>query len=119
MPKHTVLPLHTLFQLKGNIWEIAHQVGYQDEQYFYRRFKQVTGISPGEYARLHHTSLYVTDWRGNRCIVPVNSKRIIYDDASTLGDLLALGISPIGANIRHYEITEQLEETWKLGFHWI
>lgn len=105
-----------LRQPEGKVWEIGLQVGYRDEQYFYRRFKQVTGIAPGEYARLNRIALQVTDWRGNRCNVPLASRRIIYDDASTLGDLLVLGISPVGANIRCYPVTEQLQETKEIGF---
>ncbi|MEJ8306850.1 helix-turn-helix domain-containing protein [Saccharibacillus sacchari] len=105
-----------LLQSEGKVWEVAHQVGYPDEQYFNRRFKQQTGNAPGEYARLHNAVFHVNDWQGNRCKVPVASKRIIYDDASTLGDLLVLGVAPIGANLRHYAITQQLQETKEIGF---
>ncbi len=31
------------------LWEIAEMVGYQDQHYFSRKFRQVTGISPSQY----------------------------------------------------------------------
>ncbi|MDY7992611.1 helix-turn-helix transcriptional regulator [Paenibacillus polymyxa] len=55
-------PLHYLTELRLNhakrllldckrpLREIARQVGFSDEYYFNRRFRQLTGISPGKYA---------------------------------------------------------------------
>lgn len=37
-----------------SIGEIAESVGYNDMKYFYKRFRQSTGISPKEYRRLYH-----------------------------------------------------------------
>lgn len=31
------------------IYEIAANVGYNDPKYFYRVFKEVTGLSPGDF----------------------------------------------------------------------
>ncbi len=100
------------------IWEVAHQVGYVDEQYFSRRFKQVVGVFPTAYARMHSQNLQVTDWRGVPQVIPTKPKRIIYDDASTLGDLLVLGIAPVGANLRNLSCTlsTELKFVEEIGF---
>lgn len=37
-----------------SIGEIAESIGYNDMKYFYKRFRQSTGISPKEYRRLYH-----------------------------------------------------------------
>ncbi|MBH5318839.1 ABC transporter substrate-binding protein [Paenibacillus sp. GSMTC-2017] len=55
--------------------DVATKVGYNDEFYFNRRFKQIEGISPGQF-------------RSNR-IHPVNICAM-----SCLGHLLALGVRP-------------------------
>ncbi|BBI33399.1 hypothetical protein KCTCHS21_27980 [Cohnella abietis] len=101
------------------IWEVAQKVGYDDEQYFNRRFKQLMGMSPGQYTRIQNHQQQVKDWRGITQLVPSSAKRIVYDDASTLGDLLALGIAPIGASLRFYNyepVIHQLERTQDIGF---
>jgi len=58
---------------------IAEQVGFRDEYYFSRRFKQEVGVSPSVYARM--------------TVVP--SLRICA--VHSLGDLLALGIRPVAS----------------------
>ncbi|MFF2911777.1 helix-turn-helix domain-containing protein [Paenibacillus sp. NPDC057934] len=75
--------------------EIARQVGYADEYYFNRRFRQRTGIAPGQYAHSHRPTRRVTDWTGHEVEIPDKPRRIIYH-GETIGDLLALGIKPIG-----------------------
>ncbi|OXS56556.1 hypothetical protein B1A99_19700 [Cohnella sp. CIP 111063] len=63
----------------ARINDIAARVGFRDEYYFSRRFKQTTGMSPTRFA---HS-------RGR-------SPRIF--SIQYLGELLALGIRPIGTN---------------------
>ncbi|WP_341277947.1 helix-turn-helix domain-containing protein [Paenibacillus sp. FSL H8-0537] len=63
----------------GRLQEIADTVGYRDEFYFNRRFKQTVGISPGQFIRNHKKQ------QVNICAM------------SCLGHLLALGIRPIAA----------------------
>ncbi|TNJ64452.1 helix-turn-helix domain-containing protein [Paenibacillus hemerocallicola] len=58
--------------------DVALAIGYKDEFYFSRRFKQLVGLSPSEYARERRSNL-----------------RIFASEC--LGHLLALGIKPVGA----------------------
>ncbi|WP_409340865.1 ABC transporter substrate-binding protein [Paenibacillus sp. MBLB4367] len=75
--------------------EIAKQVGFTDEYYYNRRFRQTTGTTPKQYARLMRRKNIVRDWTGHEIEIPVQPKRIIFH-GETFGDLLALGIIPIG-----------------------
>lgn len=77
--------------------EIARLVGFSDEYYFSRRFRQKTGITPGQYAHQQGRKLTVKDWTGHVVDIPERPKRIVYH-GETLGDLLALGIKPIGGD---------------------
>lgn len=43
-----------LMQTDGSIGDVAEKVGYLDMKYFYKRFKQATGLSPKEYQKLYH-----------------------------------------------------------------
>lgn len=101
------------------VWKVAHQVGYNDEHYFNRRFKLVTGISPGQYARIYSRK---TDAREQHEVIqypPASAERIVYDDAGTLGDLLALDIEPVGANLRfcnNDSFTDKIQFTQEIGF---
>ncbi|MDF2668238.1 MAG: hypothetical protein K0R67_544 [Paenibacillus sp.] len=67
-----------LLLTEGRLLDIARTVGYRDEFYFSRRFKQLVGISPREYAR-------------NR------KKQLRIFASECLGHLLSLGIKPVGA----------------------
>jgi AraC-like DNA-binding protein len=59
--------------------EVAHQVGYRDEFYFSRKFKQFAGMSPTVYMQSR-------------------SRRIaVYGSSSIIGYVLALGIIPYAA----------------------
>lgn len=59
--------------------DIAARVGFRDEYYFSRRFKQTTGMTPTQFAQSYG-----------------RSPRIF--SIQYLGELLALGIRPIGTN---------------------
>jgi two-component system response regulator YesN len=45
-----------LIQSELKTFEIAQKVGYPDAKYFSRVFREVTGLTPGEYQRLHTKS---------------------------------------------------------------
>lgn len=59
--------------------DIAEQTGFRDEYYFSRRFKQSVGVSPTQFVRLQSRDLRICSLH-------------------TLGDLLPLGVVPVGAN---------------------
>lgn len=44
----------------------------------------------------------VTDYLNREVVIPGNPQKIIYFDGNTMGDLLALGIKPIGADGRYF-----------------
>lgn len=76
-----------------SIKEIAHYVGFKDEYYFSRRFSQSTGVPPRQYTyRYHRTPPSLSHHRYS--LAP----RIVAT-GNTLGDLLSLGIQPIGASL--------------------
>ncbi|MEJ8307156.1 AraC family transcriptional regulator [Saccharibacillus sacchari] len=79
----------------GPLREVASRTGFRDEYYFSRRFRAATGSSPGRYARQSGGTLAVRDSLHRRVFVPAQPKRILYLGES-VGDLLALGISPVG-----------------------
>ncbi|MCG7409598.1 AraC family transcriptional regulator [Paenibacillus sp. ACRRX] len=101
------------------VWEVAHQVGYMDEQYFSRRFRRITGLTPSQYSQLHSTEQCIKDWRGRQILIPTHPQRIVYDDASTLGDLLALHVPLVGADLRQHHVDwfrARLKDTQEIGF---
>ncbi|THF76587.1 helix-turn-helix domain-containing protein [Cohnella fermenti] len=65
-----------------SVKQTAREVGFEDEFYFSRRFKQRLGIAPQDYASIHHTA--------GRTVA-----------LSYSGQLLALGITPLGAPQQH------------------
>ncbi|WP_240927472.1 helix-turn-helix domain-containing protein [Paenibacillus thiaminolyticus] len=79
--------------------EIARQVGFSDEYYFNRRFRQTTGVTPRQYARSMRSRTRVTDRTGHEVEIPARPERIFYY-GETLGDLLALGVDAIGGHNR-------------------
>lgn len=74
--------------------EIATQVGFADEYYFNRRFRQTTGYSPRQYSRLTKNKTIVQDWTGHEVEIPVTPQRIVYV-GETFNDLLALQVETI------------------------
>jgi len=81
--------------------KIARQIGFKDEYYFSRCFHKLTGNTPREYANIHLQTQQrtVIDSLGRKIHVPTGATRIVTDGKFTLGELLVLGISPIGAAI--------------------
>ena len=81
--------------------KISRQIGFKDEYYFSRCFRKLTGTTPREYANIHVRTQQrtVIDSLGRKVHVPKNATRIVTDGKYTLGELLVLGISPIGAAI--------------------
>ncbi|KKO50962.1 AraC family transcriptional regulator [Paenibacillus sp. DMB20] len=84
-----------LIQSDDPLREIARRVGFSDEYYFNRRFRQTTGIAPKQYARLMRNNKKIRDWTGHIVDIPARPERIIYY-GETFGDLFALGVDPIG-----------------------
>lgn len=98
--------------------EIARLVGFSDEYYFSRRFRQKTGITPGQYAHQQSPKLTVRDWTGHDVEIPDRPKRIVYH-GETLGDLLALGVKPIGGDeafARNRVYKHRLKKLSNVGF---
>ncbi|WP_343221927.1 helix-turn-helix domain-containing protein [Paenibacillus tritici] len=77
--------------------EIARLVGFSDEYYFSRRFRQKTGVTPGQYAQSRQRKITVKDWTGHSVDIPERPKRVVYH-GETLGDVLALGVKPAGGD---------------------
>ncbi|WP_270170927.1 AraC family transcriptional regulator [Paenibacillus sp. SYP-B4298] len=108
-----------LIQESAPLREIARQVGFTDEYYFNRRFRQLTGLSPRRYARLaNHHLIRVRDWLGHEVDIPSSPSRIIYH-GETFGDLLALGVQPIGGGLQfqqHRKVRDQTRDVCDVGF---
>ncbi|MBY0203411.1 ABC transporter substrate-binding protein [Paenibacillus cucumis (ex Kampfer et al. 2016)] len=71
--------------------DIASRVGFKDEYYFNRRFRQITGLSPRQYDRSIQQQTLVQDWLGHDVRIPANPERVIYY-GDTAGDLRVLDI---------------------------
>ncbi|WP_313894067.1 AraC family transcriptional regulator [Psychrobacillus sp.] len=84
-----------LQQTNEPLRNIAQQVGFNDEYYFNRRFKQVVGIPPKQFARMRKQKVIVKDWTGHEVEIPSFPRRIIYH-GETFGDLLVFDVQPIG-----------------------
>jgi ABC-type Fe3+-hydroxamate transport system substrate-binding protein len=82
---------------KTPLREVAQRVGFTDEYYFNRRFRQATGMTPRQYSLTMLEKVRVRDWTGHDVSIPVRPKRIIYF-GDAMGDFLKLGIQPIGGN---------------------
>ncbi len=88
-----------LLGAERTIRETAHRVGYQDEFYFSRKFKAITGFSPTVYMKKHRTSSRIA------------SAAIPYT-----GHLLALGVQPYAALVNpSQEPTAGLRDTLEVG----
>ena len=90
--------------------EIARRVGFEDEYYFSRRFRKMTGIAPRQYAEAMRGSKLVTDDAGHEVRIPRCPRRILYF-GEALGDLLELGVRPVGSNLYELNASWLAEET--------
>ncbi|WNS41139.1 helix-turn-helix domain-containing protein [Paenibacillus sp. MMS20-IR301] len=88
---------HYLLESSEPLREIARLVGFSDEYYFSRRFRQKTGVTPGQYAQAQQRKVTVRDWTGHEVEIPERPRRIVYH-GETLGDVLALGVKPVGGD---------------------
>ncbi|MBJ6360029.1 helix-turn-helix domain-containing protein [Paenibacillus sp. GCM10012307] len=77
--------------------EIAKQVGFSDEYYFNKRFTQYVGIPPRMYANISRSS--VGELMPSNNADPSCEPRRIVITGSMLGELLALEIKPVGAEL--------------------
>ncbi|MFW5436868.1 AraC family transcriptional regulator [Paenibacillus apiarius] len=84
---------HIMAQSDARLRDIAHQVGYNDEFYFSRKFKQVVGVSPTVYMK-------------NR------RRKIVAYTGSILGQLLALKMIPYAAPL-HPKWTAYYHKTYR------
>ncbi|WP_138756236.1 helix-turn-helix domain-containing protein [Paenibacillus sinopodophylli] len=89
-----------LLGTERTIRETANRVGYQDEFYFSRKFKAVTGFSPTVYMKKHRMSSRIA------------SAAIPYT-----GHLLALGMQPFAALVNpSQEPNAGLQATMEVGY---
>ncbi len=98
--------------------EIARLTGFSDEYYFSRRFRQITGVTPGQYAMTQRGKVTVQDWTGHTVDIPERPKRVIYH-GETIGDLLALGVKPVGGDeefARNSVYKHRLKSLANVGF---
>ncbi len=79
------------------LYEIADQVGFKDQYYFNRRFRQATGVTPRQFIRMQQERLSYRDATGRKIALhPAPERIVMIGDAP--GELLALGVSPVGIN---------------------
>ncbi|MFC9773966.1 helix-turn-helix domain-containing protein [Paenibacillus chitinolyticus] len=96
--------------------EIARRVGFADEYYFNRRFRQVTGITPRQYSQSVQKRTRIRDWTGHEVEIPALPRRIIYH-GETFGDLAVLGVEAIGGGYPWINQTRRLKSPVKdIGF---
>ena len=86
-----------LLQTNEPLKDIAQQVGFDDEYYFNRRFRQVIGIPPKQFARQYKQKTVVKDWTGHEVAIPRSPHRVIYH-GETFGDMLIFDVQPIGGD---------------------
>lgn len=86
---------------KEPLREISRQVGFKNEYYFSRCFHRITGCAPRKYADLLLSTRRSTviDSLGRTVHLPKAVNRIVATGTNTVGELLALGVRPVGAGI--------------------
>lgn len=106
-----------LIHSNDTLREIAHRVGFSDEYYFNRRFRQTTGVTPKQYARYMRNKTQVRDWTGHDVEIPAQPKRIIYY-GETFGDLIALGVEVVGGGVTcldHSLLKDRVKDVQDIG----
>ncbi|KQY87814.1 hypothetical protein ASD24_08260 [Paenibacillus sp. Root52] len=90
--------------------DIASRVGFKDEYYFSRRFRQSTGFAPRQYDRSLQRQTLVQDFSSHDVNIPAVPERIMYYGESA-GDMLIMDL-PI-LNQRAYDAVQPMnvEET--------
>lgn len=76
--------------------EVAAEVGFSDEYYFIRRFRQLTGVTPRQYGEAARKKQRVVDWTGHEIVIPAHPESIICHK-EVCGDLNALGLPAAGS----------------------
>ncbi|MFF2090499.1 helix-turn-helix domain-containing protein [Paenibacillus sp. NPDC058174] len=99
-----------LIESDAPLRDIAERVGFKDEYYYSRRFRQFSGVAPRQYALSMKGSDIVMDWRGHKVSIPPSPERIIFY-GEALGDMLALGLTPVGCSI----LNASEELVWKIA----
>ena len=89
--------------------DIAARVGFRDEYYFSRRFRQHTGLAPRQYDRSLQRHTLVQDWAGHEVNIPGHPERILYYGDSA-GDLLALGLPVFDG--KAYDVLPSIDLEW-------
>lgn len=89
--------------------EIAEYVGFGDEYYFSRRFRQSTGQTPRQYVEFaSNATIQVRDWIGREVSIPIHAQRIVFY-GETYGDLQELGVSTVaGSNLWQMDDVTQI-----------
>lgn len=102
-----------LLQTQDTLTQIARSVGFKDESYFARKFKMVEGVTPRQYVEKH------SHQKQAQQKLPYN--RVVAIGYS-LGDLLSLGIKPIGADVKiigrrtvYRDLMDQIQDIGLLG----
>lgn len=102
-----------LVETDDTLGQIARHVGFKDESYFGRKFRQSFGMTPRNYAELARQSASGRPAHRYERIVAVGY---------SLGDLLALGIRPVGADLHvigkrviYRDMLKQIKDVGLLG----
>jgi two-component system response regulator YesN len=53
--RRIALAMRLLAEGNYRVYEAAEKCGYRDVKYFFRQFKEIAGLSPGAWSRLHRT----------------------------------------------------------------
>lgn len=106
-----------LLQTNEPLKDIAQRVGFDDEYYFNRRFRQIVGIPPKQFARQYKQRTIVKDWTGHEVEIPASPHRIIYH-GETFGDMLIFNVQPIGGDKKNLLANHFIKITYLMCKMW-